>query len=256
MLDAQRITLGSGPTMLARVLERHPAWTAPPRLRAILVGGAAASPKLLQRAADRHLPIVITYGCTETCSQVTVTPYAARFAAADWGAGMPLPGIDVRVTDGHIEVRGPVVMAGYWDSLPGRGTWSTPRSRRPSTRAAACTFRPRADLIVTGGENVYPAEVERTLEALPGIAAAGVFGVPDDVWGQTVAAALVAAAVPPSDAALYEYLTRQLAPHKRPRLVCYVDRLPQTPAHKLDRLALPGVAQSLRPLAPDDEFRR
>jgi acyl-CoA synthetase (AMP-forming)/AMP-acid ligase II len=79
-----------------------------------------------------------------------------------------------------------------------------------------------------------------------------VFGVADEVWGQTVAAALVAEAMPPSDAALLEYVDGQLAPHKRPRQVCYVERLPQTPAGKLDRLALPAIARSLRPLARDE----
>jgi O-succinylbenzoic acid--CoA ligase len=108
------------------------------------------------------------------------------------------------------------------------------------------------DLIVTGGENAYPAEVERTLEAFPGIAAAGVFGVPDEVWGQTVAAALVAEAEPPPDSALIEYISSRLAPHKRPRQVCYVSRLPHAPTGKLDRQALANVAPALRPLFPRD----
>ena len=258
-VDTQRITLASVvPTMLTRVLDRHPGWTAPPHLRAILVGGAAAAPKLFRRAADRQLPIVVTYGCTETCSQVVATPYAARNAPSDFGAGVPLPGIDLRVTDGHVEVRGPVLMAGYWNEPPlAPGAWfDTGDLGALDPRGCLHVHARRADLIVTGGENVYPAEVERTLEALPGIAAAGVFGVPDEVWGQTVAAVLVAAAVPPSDAALHAYLTRQLAPHKRPRHVCYIDRLPQTPAGKLDRLALPTATQSLRPLAGDEELLR
>jgi O-succinylbenzoic acid--CoA ligase len=254
-VDAQRITLASVvPTMLARVLDRHPGWTAPPHLRAILVGGAAAAPKLLRRAADRHLPIVLTYGATETCSQVVVTPYHARYAAADWGAGVPLPGIDLRVAGGHIEVRGPVLMAGYWNEPPlAPGCWfDTGDLGDLDARGALHVHARRSDLIVTGGENVYPAEVERALEALPGIAAAGVFGVADEVWGQTVAAALVAEATPPSDAALLDHVGRRLAPHKRPRQVCYVDRLPQTPAGKLDRLALPGIARSLRALGRDE----
>ena len=72
------------------------------------------------------------------------------------------------------------------------------------------------------------------------------FGVPDEVWGHTVAAVLVAEKAPPSDAELIDYLTRRLAPHKRPRHVCYVPHLPQTPAGKLDR-RLAEVARALRP---------
>ena len=254
-VDTQRITLASVvPTMLTRVLDRHPGWTAPPQLRAILVGGAAASPRLLQRAADRRLPIVLTYGATEACSQVVVTPYHARHATADWGVGVALPGVDVRVAGGHIEVRGPVLMAGYWNEPPlAPGAWfDTGDLGDIDARGALHVHARRADLIVTGGENVYPAEVERALEALPGIAAAGVFGMADEVWGQTVAAALVAEATPPSDAALLDYVNRQLAPHKRPRQVCYVERLPQTAAGKLDRVALPAIARTLRALGRDE----
>ena len=255
-VSAQRVTLASMvPTMLTRVLDLDPAWTPPPHLRAILVGGAAASTRLLERAAERRLPIIVTYGATETCSQVAATPYAARFAAADWGAGVALPGIDVRVTDGHIEVRGPVVMAGYWNEPPlAEGAWfDTGDLGAIDARGCLHLHARRADLIVTGGENAYPAEIERALEAFPGIAAAGVFGVADEVWGQTVAAVLVPEADPPSDAALLDHIVRQLAPHKRPRHLCYVARLPQTTAGKLDRLALFKFEPSLRPLGRDEE---
>ena len=251
-LEAQRITLVSVvPTMLTRVVDAHPAWTAPPHLRAILLGGAAASPKLLQRAQERRLPIIVTYGLTETCTHVTATPYHARFEAADWGAGIPLPGIGLRVSDGRIEVRGDVLMAGYWDApaLTRNAWFDTGDLGELDARGCLHVNARRADLIVTGGENAYPAEVERALEAFPGIAAAGVFGVPDEVWGHTVAAALVAEKAPPSDAALIEYLNQRLAPHKRPRHVCYVPRLPQTPAGKLDRRRLSEVAPELRPLS-------
>jgi O-succinylbenzoic acid--CoA ligase len=249
---AQRITLVSMvPTMLTRVLDAHPDWKPPAHLRCVLLGGAMASPRLLRRAADRHLPIVVTYGLTETSSQVVATPYAARFAPAECGAGVPLPGLGVRVDQGRILVRGPTLMAGYWNEAPlGRDAWID-TGDLGEIDAAGClhVHARRADLIVTGGENAYPAEVERMLEAFPGIAAAGVFGVPDEVWGHTVAAALVAECKPPTDAALIEYVNTRLAPHKRPRHVCYLARLPHAPSGKLDRRALADVAPLLRPLA-------
>jgi O-succinylbenzoic acid--CoA ligase len=105
-------------------------------------------------------------------------------------------------------------------------------------------FARRTDLIVTGGENVYPVEVEQRLEALPGVARALVFGVPDDRWGQVVAAALVLAAGDaghvPSLADLAPAVAAALAPHKRPRLACVVDALPTTASGKLERA---GAAQ-------------
>ena len=247
----ERITLLSlVPTMLTRLLDAHPAWTPPPHLRAILLGGASASTALLARARERGLPIIITYGLTETCSQVVATRYAARLAPAAEGAGTPLPGVGLRIVAGHIEVRGPMLMAGYWDgpALAADAWFDTGDLGAIDARGCLYVDARRVDLIVTGGENVYPAEVERVLEAFPGVAAAGVFGVPDETWGQTVAAALVArdGAQP---AALAAYLGARLAPHKRPRAICFVAELPQTAAGKLDRLALPGLASALQPLS-------
>ncbi len=253
LIAAQRVSLVSlVPTMLSRVLDSHPDWTGNERLRAILVGGAAASPRLLQRAAERRLPIIITYGLTETCSQVTATPYAARFAPAPEGAGVPLPGAEVRIVDRHIQVRGPMLMGGYWNDAPvAHNAWfDTGDLGEIDARGRLHVHARRTDLIVTGGENVYPAEVEHVLESCPGIAAAAVFGVPDEAWGHTVAAALVAEGAQPSDAALLDYLGARLAGYKRPREVCYVAKLPQTPAGKLDRFALEAFADALRPLGP------
>jgi O-succinylbenzoic acid--CoA ligase len=106
----------------------------------------------------------------------------------------------------------------------------------------------RADLIVSGGENVYPAEVERVLEAFPGVLAVGVFGLADETWGQVVAAALVTGPQPPGDDELIDYLATRLAPHKRPRWIGVVRSLPATPAGKLDRAALATLVTTLRPL--------
>jgi O-succinylbenzoic acid--CoA ligase len=252
-IAAWRITLVSlVPTMLTRVFDAHPDWQAPSHLRCVVLGGATASSRLLRHARERHLPIVLTYGLTETTSQVVATPYAARFAPADCGAGTALSGIGIRVNDGRIEVRGPTLMAGYWNEAPlVAGAWvDTGDLGEIDAGGYLHVHSRREDLIVTGGENAYPAEVERTLEAFPGIVAAGVFGVPDDVWGQTVAAALVAEASPPPDAALFDYVSRQLAPHKRPRHVCYLPRLPHGPSGKLDRRALAENPPLLRPLLP------
>ena len=195
VIDARRVTLASlVPTMLARVLDAHPDWRAPAHLRAILVGGAAAPPALLRRAVERGLPMLPSYGLTESCAQIVAAPYAARHDPAGYGAGIPLPGVELRVVDGRIEIRGPMLMAGYWNEPPlAPDAWfDTGDLGEIDARGCLHVHARRTDLIVTGGENVYPAEVERALETLPGIAAAGVFGIASDEWGQEVAAALVA----------------------------------------------------------------
>lgn len=249
-IDASRSTLVSVvPTMLALLFDAHPDWTPPPFLRAVLLGGAAASEKLLQRATARRIPIVITYGCTETCSQVVATPYEGRFDTARYGAGRALPGAQLRIVDGRIQLRGPMRMAGYLGEPPLAADAWFDTGDLGAIDAQGClhVLGRSTELIVTGGENVYPAEVERVLETCPGVDAAGVFGVADETWGQIVAAALVAPS-PPSDATLSEFLANRLAAHKRPRMICFVPRLPVTPAGKLDRAALSAFATSLRPL--------
>ncbi len=250
-LEADRVTqLSLVPTMLSLLLDAHPSGAAPAHLRALLLGGAAASPALMARAAERGLPVVVTYGCTETCSQVVATPYAQRFDAAAWGAGVPLAGVELRIDDGRILVKGPMRMAGYLGEEPlDPDAWfDTGDLGEIDARGGLHLHARRADLIVTGGENVYPAEVERVLDACPGIRASAVFGLSDETWGQTVAAALVAGTPPPSDAQLLTHVREALAPHQRPRRICFIDSLPVNSAGKLDRLALPRLAAQLRPL--------
>lgn len=250
-IDAQRATLLSlVPTMLALALDAQPDWRAPSHLRALLLGGAAASPRLLARAAQRRLPIVITYGCTETCSQVVVTPYAQRFDPAGSGAGRPLPGVELRVDDGRILVRGPMRMAGYLGEPPlDPAAWfDTGDLGALDADGQLHLHARRSDLIVSGGDNVYPLEVERVLEDAPGVAAAAVFGVPDETWGQLVAAALVTDERWPGDEALADHLVERLASPKRPRRLVRVQALPVTPAGKPDRAALAALIPALRPL--------
>jgi len=147
-------------------------------------------------------------------------------------------------------VRGPMRMAGYLGEPPlePQAWFDTGDLGEIDAEGCLWLHARRADLIVTGGENVYPAEVERVLEACPGVQAAAVFGLPDETWGQTVAAALVAGPQPPDDETLAEHLARHLARHKRPRRICFVPALPHTAAGKPDRLALAALAPALRPL--------
>ena len=250
-IERWRITqLSLVPTMLAMLLDAHPTWTPPTCLRVVLIGGAAASPALLARAAARRLPVVVTYGCTETCSQVVATPYAQRFDAAACGAGRPLAGVQLRIEAGRVLVKGPMRMAGYLGEPPlAADDWfDTGDLGDIDTQGHLHLHGRRADLIVTGGDNVYPAEVEQVLETCPGVRAAAVFGVPDETWGQVVAAALVAGPQPPDDDTLRAHLATRLAAHKRPRRIGFVAALPHTAAGKPDRLALAALAGTLRPL--------
>lgn len=249
-----RVTLASlVPTMLDRLLaEAPPADDAlPGALRAVLLGGAAAPPALVARARAAGLPVLTTYGLTETCAQITLQrPDEAGDLTS---AGYPLPGVELRVVDGEIQVRTPSAMRGYADPGPRGQPFTEDGFLRTGDLGALDDAgrlhvdARRKDLVVTGGENVYPAEVEAALVEVPGVAQACVFGVPDARWGAVVAAALVLrdpAAEAPL-AALRALVTERLAPHKRPRSVAVLPELPTTPSGKVKRGEVAALATPL-----------
>jgi O-succinylbenzoic acid--CoA ligase len=226
--DESRPTLLSlVPTQLLRL--RDAGWRPPARVRAILLGGAAAPAHLLAP------PVLATYGLTEACAQVAT----ARLASGDPALAV-LPGVGVRVVDGHLQVRGPTLFSGYLDDpdpfLP--DGWFDTGDLGELDGDRLVVHARRTDLIVSGGENVYPAEVERALAEHPGVAAACVVGLPDPLWGQIVAAGVVARG-PVDD--LDAHAAARLAPHKRPRRIELFAALPLTGAGKPDRAALARV---------------
>src|SRR5690606_8955190 len=155
--------------------------------------GAACSERVLARAVSRGLPLRTTYGLTEACSQVTTAIRDVR--GPEDGSGEPLPGVLLRIGEsGSIQVRGPPLFDGYLgmpSPFDAEGWFETGDLGRIDQAGRLHVLARRRDLIVTGGENVYPAEVESALERLPGVRAACVFGVCDETWGQRVVAAVV-----------------------------------------------------------------
>jgi len=253
-LHAQNVTLISlVPTMLHRMLDGGMKF--PPSLRLILLGGAASSPDLVERCQKLSIPVSPTYGLSEACSQVaTILP---RDAFRKPGSvGKPLLFSSVRVVDengseqppgayGEVVVSGPTVMSGYYGNP--EATAKTIRDGELYTGDIGYLdedgdlwlVQRRSDLIVTGGENVYPAEVEQVLEQHPAVAAACVVGIEHPEWGQQVAAAVVlreGANLPESD--LLAFSRERLAGYKQPRLIRFVSALPQTASGKVKRRAV------------------
>ncbi|MBX3251333.1 MAG: AMP-binding protein [Myxococcales bacterium] len=234
-VERHRVTLASiVPTMLHRLLDEG--WRPPASFRAVLVGGAAAPPSLLARAWAAGVPALPTYGMTETCAQVaTRAPGDLR---ADPDVGAPLDGVEVRVRGGVLEVRGPTLFDGYLGEpspFDAEGWFSTGDLAALDDAGHLVVLGRRGDLIVRGGENVYPARVEAALVADPRIDAAMVVGVPDDEWGERVAAAVVASDEAGALAALRE---APLAPFERPTRVAFVPALPTNAMGKPDRRGL------------------
>src|SRR4051812_1147611 len=165
------------PTMLARALDAG--LRDPKRLRCLLLGGGPADPKLLDRALGAGVPVSQTYGLSEATSQVTVSEPGEPFTA-----GPPLPGVSVRLAaDGEILVEGPVVTTG--------GVLHTGDLGRLDERGRPTVVGRKSATIVTGGENVAPAEVEAVLLGHPAVADAAVPGRPDPEWGEAVVAKVV-----------------------------------------------------------------
>jgi O-succinylbenzoic acid--CoA ligase len=241
--------------MLERLLDLWGERPAPPTLRCVLLGGGPAKRVLLERARALGFPIVTTYGLTEAASQVATLPLH-EIGRRDDAVGKPLLGTEIRIADesgatlapgepGEILVRGPTLMRGYlrrpeetaralrdgWLHTGDVGTLDADGFLRVLDR--------RADLIVSGGENIYPAEVEAILVSHPGVAEAAVIGVADASFGQRVAAYIVARDdVPASDTELERYCRANLAGYKIPRAFHRVAELPRNASGKILRRAL------------------
>ena len=243
LMIENRITLLSVvPTMLRRLLQlEDPIWKPSPELRAVLVGGAPLPFALRERARSRGVPILATYGCTEACSQVTTQ---APEQSGQPGSGSALRGIDVRIVDDEIQIRGDTLMDGYLGEDRSGEPWTLDAWLRTGDFGA---FLPDGqllvggridDIIVTGGENVAPQEVEAWLESVDGIVSACVFPLPHDDWGQEVVAALLTDRARFSVDQLRRELERELAPHKRPKRICLLDSFPVNRSGKVDRAAV------------------
>jgi o-succinylbenzoate---CoA ligase len=217
------------PTQLRRHLDAEPA--ALRAFDAVLVGGAATDPALLARAREADVPVVTTYGMTETAGGCVYD-------------GRPLDGVRVRVTDG-IELAGPVLALGYRldpaaTEAAFRNGWFATRDAGTVDADGRLTVHGRLDdVVISGGVNVAPQSVEAALREHPDVADVVVFGRPDDEWGQRVVAAVVPrAGAEPALPALRAWVAERLGPAAAPRELHVVPAVPLLHTGKPDRRAV------------------
>ncbi|HEV2686753.1 MAG TPA: AMP-binding protein, partial [Actinomycetota bacterium] len=210
------------PTMVARI---HAAGETLSQFKVVLVGGAALDPTL-------HEPTLVrTYGMTESCGGVVYD-------------GRALNGVGVRIRDDdEIQVSGPTLMRGYRLSSPQPFTadgWLRTRDAGSWSNGVLTVFGRLDDAIVTGGEKVWPQEVEDVLRAHPAIADVAVVGRRDPEWGSAVTALVVPtdAAEPPSLDVLRAFVAERLARFKAPRALELVSSIPRTRSGKIARRGL------------------
>ena len=245
LIERESVTLLSlVPTMLARLLECDSPRGRLTALRRVLVGGAPASPRLWEEAIRRGVPALETWGMTETCSQV-----ATAVPGGDPRAMIPLEGWQVRSRDGRLEVRGEALLTRYLGASgsdapkDAEGWFRTGDAGRVDDDGSVSILGRADEMIITGGKKVFPAEVERFLESLPGVGRAVVLGIPDEEWGEVVVAGLEpdsGAGGSPNDrdSRLQPALREGLASWQRPRAIVWFERFPETSAGKLDRAGI------------------
>ncbi|MCY0895798.1 MAG: o-succinylbenzoate--CoA ligase [Alicyclobacillaceae bacterium] len=256
-LERRHITMLSVvPTMLQRMLAQMVKPRYETHLRAVLVGGSGVSSRLLQTALERGLPVHASYGLTEANSTTTVLR-PTQLGSHIGSSGLPMPAVQVaiRLKDGtvarepnrigEILLAGPTIMAGYWrrpeatDQTIVDGWLHTGDIGSIAEDGHLTVLDRRNDLIVVGGENVYPAEVEGVLSACPGVVEAGVFGATHEELGQVPMAVVVLEAdrvVLEED--MLQFCRERLAAYKCPRSIAVAEELPRNASGKLLRRKL------------------
>lgn len=225
-------TLGSlVAPMLGMILEAEPG---PYRgVRALLIGGGPPPLDLLTEAVDAGLGVLPTYGMTETASQIATRPLAE--ALRPGLSAVPIPGAKVRVgVDGVIEVAGPMVSPGYLGE-PDRSGWFRTSDVGDLVDGRLTVHGRADDMIISGGENVHPAEIERVISAADGVRAVVVVGVPSPRWGEEVVGVVEGDAAP---GALDRYARYHLAGYKVPKRWIVVTSMPMLGIGKPDRASV------------------
>ena len=217
------------------------------QLRVILLGGEFIPRPLVDACVEKQLPIYKTYGMTETFSQSVTMPVLLNLNELD-SVGKPLPGMTVHIVNpdvdgvGEIHLNGPMVMRGYINREPIHGDFNTDDMGYVDEDGFLYILNRRTDLIISGGENIYPKEIEDTVYAMQGVKECAVIPVADTKWGQ-VPALFVAfddidALGTDSKMIVRDYISSKLAKYKVPKYITIMDALPRNGTGKIMRKSL------------------
>ncbi|CCG43162.1 class I adenylate-forming enzyme family protein [Magnetospirillum molischianum] len=215
------------------------------RLRCALIGGAGLPAALADRALAAGWPLMPSYGMSEAGSQV-----ATCVNATEWSpglAGTPLPGVEIGFSAaGRVKVRGPMLMAGYLNpelhlgvGLTAEGWFETNDLGTFDDRGRLVIKGRADDMLISGGENVHPAEIEALAGRCPGLRAIAITGRPDPIWGDLIVAILVGETGPET---FLDWCRTHVPSHLRPRHAVNVSVLPLNSIGKPDRKALREIA--------------
>jgi fatty-acyl-CoA synthase len=241
LLDEKQVTTLMGVPAIYLFLSQEDGFAAADlsSLRLAVVGGAPMPEELIRVWQGRGIEIVQGYGLTEAAPNVLCLP--PEDAIRKMGsAGKPYPFVDVRLGDGdELQVRGPNVFAGYWRNREATASvlqdgWLHTGDVAEVDDDGCYRIRGRLkDMYISGGENVYPAEVEGVLHAHPAVADVAVVGVPDERWGEVGVAFVVAKEQGVGEQLLLEHCRERLAKFKVPKRVRFIDALPLSAMNKV-----------------------
>lgn len=241
--------------MLQRMLDELDRDNYPETFRCMLLGGGPAPYLLLSICQQKKIPVYQTFGMTETASQI-VTLSPEYMISKQGSAGKALFPSEVMIVEnrselppnkhGEIVVKGPTVTSGYWkresateDSLV-NGWLYTGDQGYMDEEGFLFVLDRRKDLIISGGENVYPAEIEAALLEHENVRDAGVTGLNDEQWGEVPIAYVVSDLGSLTEEDLLTFLSAKLAKYKQPKKIVFTSELPRNGANKLQRRALGG----------------
>ncbi len=237
-VERERPTLSLLVPAVMQALVAHPRWAGADlaSLRAIGAGSSEVPLALIAAFHAKGVPVQQVYGATET-APIAIAQTRAEALAAPGSIGRPVADVEARLdaATGEIAIRGPNVMRGYWrrtDGLTADGWFATGDVGRVDAQGRWWFTDRLKHVIISGGENIYPAEVERVLAGAPGVAEGAVIGRPDPRWGEVPVAVVV-----PGEgfdaAALLAHFEGRLARFKHPRDVVVVGALPRTALGKV-----------------------
>lgn len=231
-------------------------------LRALICAGAPVPPVLLKQYESKGVPVQQAWGLTETSPFATYLPSELTYRKAG-SCGIPMPHTDVRIVDpftlddvleagetGELWVRGPNVTSGYWNNPEATasafqdGWFRTGDIGYRDEDGYFFIVDRLKDMIITGGENVYPAEVERALMEFPGVIDVAVVGVEDSQWGESVVAVMSCKdGQVPTVEEVREFTGKYLARYKLPKRLVLTGTVPRNGSGKLDK---PSIRQMVK----------
>lgn len=251
----KKVTIASVVTvMLERLLKTIDQRHYPDSFRCMLLGGGACPVHLLEQAKGKNIPVFQSYGMTETSSQiVTLSPKDAlnKFGSS----GKPLSAAQLKIVNrneegiGEIYVKGPMVTKGYFNNKRANevvfhdGWLATGDLGYVDDEGFLYVVDRRNDLIISGGENIYPTEIEHTLRKLSGIKDVGVVGKKDATWGEVPVAFIVKDHPSLTEKDIATYAQKHLASYKLPKSYIFVEQLPRNVSNKLMRHRLKSMVE-------------